>query len=344
MERVVVGMSGGIDSFVTAMLLREQGYEVVGVTLQLWEKNDLTQVRDLCDKINIPLFLKEGRSLFRHTVVEPFVESYLRGLTPSPCCMCNRLVKWKLLQEVADEYGAKYIATGHYVRIACLAGKYYIRKGIDPQKDQSYFLWGVSQEILKRALTPLGDYTKAQVKEWAGKNGYVQLADKPESMGVCFLQKKDYRAFVQQNTTAVCLPGKIVGPTGKVLGEHAGLLNYTIGQKRGIPSEDGEIFYVREIDTENNVILVAPRAALFTGSILVERVQVVSKEDLWASDVEIKIRGLGLNPRGYVRIEELDECRLRVYFPEPAWAVAPGQPVAFYRGDILLGGGIAGKD
>ncbi len=178
MERVVVGMSGGIDSFVTAMLLREQGYEVVGVTLQLWEKNDLTQVRDLCDKINIPLFLKEGRSLFRHTVVEPFVESYLRGLTPSPCCMCNRLVKWKLLQEVADEYGAKYIATGHYVRIACLAGKYYIRKGIDPQKDQSYFLWGVSQEILKRALTPLGDYTKAQVKEWAGKNGYVQLANK----------------------------------------------------------------------------------------------------------------------------------------------------------------------
>lgn len=333
-------MSGGIDSFVTALMLRQKGYEVIGVNLELWGRNDLTVVQKVCEKLHIPLISRNGEELFRQVVVDSFVQGYLAGLTPSPCCICNSYIKWELLKQAADEVGAYRIATGHYVRIGQLNGHYYIRKGIDIHKDQSYFLWGIAPDILARALTPLGDYTKEQVKTWALEHGYEEIVRKRESMGVCFLRGEDYRSFIQQYSGTVQQPGVILDRKGVQIGEHSGLLNYTVGQKRGMPLRNGQPLYVAEMDAVRNVIVADEKACLFTSTLLVDQVQVVNPEDLNASDITVKIRGIGLNPEGYVRIEKLPANRLKINLSDPAWAVAPGQPVALFRGDLVIGGGV----
>nr|WP_306448343.1 tRNA 2-thiouridine(34) synthase MnmA [Odoribacter splanchnicus] len=343
MKKVVVGMSGGVDSFVTALLLRRQGYEVIGVTLELWEKNDLSGVRDSCEKLNIPFLCREGHELFRQQVVDPFVKAYRSGLTPSPCCICNRLVKWILLQQVADELGVEYIATGHYVRIVEQEGRFYIRKGFDPQKDQSYFLWGLPQALLRRALTPLGEYTKKQVKEWAARNGYEQMARRRESMGICFLGGKDYREFIGHyaGDAGGGKPGAILDRDGQVIGEHHGLLNYTIGQKRDMPLSKGQPLYVAGIDEKRNILIADIKSGLWTKTLTIGQTSLVWSDDLQAEDITVKVRGIGLNPTGYVHLEKTGGERLIVHLSDPAWAIAPGQPVALYRGELLIGGGIA---
>lgn len=214
-ERVVVGMSGGIDSFVTALLLQQQGYEVVGVNLVLWKENDLTEAENICRRLGIPLVVRHGESLFRQWVIDPFVAGYTAGQTPSPCCVCNSYVKWELLHQAAEELGASWIATGHYVRQVEIDGRYYIRCGVDPVKDQSYFLWGIPQHILAKALTPLGDYLKSEVKAWALAHGYERMAKRRESMGVCFLQGCDYRSFVRgQRGRGMCRATSWTCPVG----------------------------------------------------------------------------------------------------------------------------------
>lgn len=346
MEKIVVGLSGGVDSFVSALLLQQQGYEVVGVTLAMWREKEPTDVQELCRKLGIELVCWDGRGMFREWVVRPFMTGYVSGETPSPCCVCNRYVKWRLLAEAADSLGIYRIATGHYVRITERDGKYYIRKGIDPAKDQSYFLWGVPQDILCRAVTPLGSMTKTEVKSYAAVHGYEEMARKPESMGICFLQGEDYRDFIVKwggLPGDVQQPGNIVDAAGKVIGQHAGILNYTIGQKRGMPLVEGHPLYVAEIDASANTIRADVKSGLFRMTLEVDRVNVVRLEDLFAENIEIKIRGLGLNPGGYIRVEEQTDCSLHIRLSEAAWAVAPGQPVAFYCGDWLLGGGYVKK-
>lgn len=336
-------MSGGIDSFVTALLLQQSGYEVIGVTLELWGKNDITAVQKVCHALNLPLISRNGEELFHSVVVRSFVEGYQAGYTPSPCCICNSYVKWTLLDEAATELGATRIATGHYVRIAQVNGRNYIRKGVDVHKDQSYFLWGIPSGILGKVITPLGDYTKTEVKAWALEHGYEELVRKRESMGICFLRGADYRDFIQQYSGVEQKPGAILNSSGQPIGAHTGLLNYTIGQKRGLPSVSGESLYVAEIDADRNVIIADVKPALQTTTLWVDQVNVICMDDLHATDVTVKIRGLGLNPEGYVSIESVSSGRLKVNLSDPAWAVAPGQPVAFYRGDVLIGGGIAGR-
>lgn len=345
-ERVVIGMSGGVDSFVAALLLRERGYEVVGVHLELWGKSDLEEVGAVCRRLSIPLTVCVAQDFFRRQVVDDFVRSYRMGLTPSPCCICNSLVKWDLLEQEAARCGATRIATGHYVRVGDYGGRPYFFQGIDRTKDQSYFLWGVPSRILAKALTPLGDYTKREVKEWAVRQGYERVAARRESMGVCFLRGSDYRDFLRREGGGMPdVPGDIVTRQGgKVVGRHGGLADYTVGQRRGIPAVEGVSLYVAEIDVDRNVVVVDTKASLYTDTFCIDRLNVVAEEDLQAADLTVKVRGIGLNPQGTARVERLAGGVCRVHLAEPAWAVAPGQPAAFFRGERLVGGGIVCRD
>ena len=344
-ETVLVGMSGGVDSLVTALLLQQRGYRIVGVVLELWEKNDTAVIEEICQTFDIPLFFQEERSLFREKVVEPFIATYLAGCTPSPCCFCNSEVKWRALYQIAKQHDIPYIATGHYVRIEQLNGKYYIRCGVDVCKDQSYFFYNLPQEILAKALTPLGDYTKEEIKKMAVKWGYEKIVQRKESMGICFLAGKDYREFIREQigNEKMELPGVIVDKDGVVLGEHQGLLHYTIGQKRGMPMKEGKQLYVAEMDAQNHRIIADFKSALWTSELYLKEMCWVDESNLLAADITIKVRGIGLNPQGFVKVKQLSEKEFKVELSEPAWAVAPGQPVALFRKDLLIGGGIVTK-
>ena len=341
-RRIVVGMSGGIDSFAAALRLQEQGWEVVGVHLSLWGEDDLRGVEALCRRLSIPLVVRDGREFFRDRVVEEFVRAYRMGHTPSPCCTCNRFVKWHLLEQAALDAGAERIATGHYVRMAERGGKHYVRRGVDEAKDQSYFLWGLSSRLLAKAVTPLGNCTKQEVKAWAMSRGYEVLAQRRESMGVCFLQGTDYRDFIRAyGGRAQEEQGDIVfRETGQFVGRHDGLANYTVGQRRGMPVVDGVPLYVAGVDVGRNLIWADVKSSLFSNVLYLEQLNVIDGKDLEADDLTLRVRGIGLNPQGTVRVERLAGGRCRVWLSEAAWAVASGQPVAFYRGDWLVGGGI----
>lgn len=337
----MVGLSGGVDGFVTALLLKRQGYEVLGVRLNLWDTGGDEGVGDLCRKLDIEPVEFDGRELFRTTVVDDFVKQYIAGRTPNPCVVCNNLIKWNLLLMVADKYGVSRVATGHYVRIVVHGEYYFVCRGVDKVKDQSYFLWGLGQDILSRAVAPLGNYTKQEVRCIAQENGYEALAKKRESMGICFLEGRDYRDFICEYIGGGDLPGEgdVLDVAGCLIGHHSGLLNYTVGQKRGMPLSGDKPLYVSSLNADDNVIVADVKEGLDCSVLRVEKVNVACMDDLEANDVEVMVRGLGLNPKGFAAIEWLPDGILRVKLSSPAWAVAPGQPVAFYRGDRLVGGG-----
>ena len=346
MEKIIVGLSGGVDSFVTALLLQQQGFEVIGAHLQLWESQSasqqITEVEELCKRINIKLYKVNGKTLFKKQVVHPVISDYISGLTPNPCATCNSFIKWNLLAELAKELNVYHIATGHYIRILPVENHYYVHKGIDPNKDQSYFLWGVPEKILCRAITPLGPYTKTDVKKIAQNNGFSRLAQKQESMSVCFLEKGDYRNFIAQqtNSTVGFTPGKIIDESGTYIGEHSGILNYTIGQKKGIPLKNQTPQYVSQLDALNNQIIVGNKASLYQTTFSITHPHLINPDELHAPDIEVKVRGIGLNPLGYATLALLPDNTISVHLSSPAWAIAPGQPAVFYRKDRVIGGGI----
>lgn len=340
-ERVLVGLSGGIDSWMTALLLQKQGYEVIGLNLSLWHDKTNEGLQELCSRAEIPLWRYDGRKVFREKVVAFFVQEYRQGRTPNPCTVCNTVVKWELLRRAADESGIKKIATGHYVRIRKQGNHFYIFKGKDPVKDQSYFLWGIEEEILARTLTPLGDYTKAEVRRLAVAEGYGELAHRKESMGICFLEGTDYREFVAAQADAEgSREGWIRDRRGEIVGQHSGLLNYTVGQKRGMPVVEGGQLYVAEIRPGKNEIFADTKENLFRTRLEIDRVHVIEEKDLEERGIEVKVRGLGQNPLGEVRISREENGKLVLHLSSPAWAPAPGQPVALYQRERLLGGGI----
>lgn len=341
-ETVAVGLSGGVDSLVTVLLLREQGYKVVGVHLQLWKEGNREEVARLCDQLQIEMVCYDGKAAFKERVVDSFVQEYLAGRTPNPCTVCNNLVKWNLLAEAADRLGIGKLATGHYVQIVREATGWYIKKGEDIHKDQSYFLWGVKQDILARTLTPLGVCTKMQVKAYAEAKGYGGIARKKESMGICFLEGKDYRDFIRCYCREPLLmqAGDIVDGTGNIIGRHAGLLNYTVGQKKEMPVCNGQSLYVAGIDAKNNRIIAGNKSGLYREHLVVTDVNFVCPEEINAENITVKVRGFGLNPEGFATLERQPDSSVRVSLSSPAWAVASGQPVAFYRNNLLIGGGV----
>ncbi len=342
-------MSGGIDSSVVAGLLQQQGYEVVGVTLLFYHEDStlphyVTDAQQLAHQLNIEHHVIDVRTDFTNTVIAYFKEEYLAGRTPSPCILCNEKIKWKYLLEQADRLNCQYVATGHYINISNENGTYYIYKGIDAVKDQSYFLWNLSQDMLARTLTPLGNYTKQQIRELATQFGYKSVANKKESMGVCFLGRTDYRDFIKQqipNIDQQIGKGNIVNSAGKVVGYHNGYAYYTVGQKRGLNLFKKEGLMVAAIDLKTNTLTVDTRQNLNKKVLKISNYRLNNLADITSNKITTIVRGLGLNPAGYSKIKLLNDKELIVTLENPAWAIAPGQPVAFYINNKLIGGGFA---
>lgn len=358
--RVLVGMSGGVDSSVAAWLLLQEGYEVVGVTLNLWSYEGREEpyneccsleVRAVAEQLGIEHRFVDAGGAFYENVVEPFVAEYASGRTPSPCGRCNRFVRFPKLLELAEAWGCDYVATGHHARIRFdgHTGRYRLLKGVDPGKDQSYFLYGLTQAQLARLLFPIGEHTKEEVWQIARAQGLVS-ARKRESQDLCFLPRGDAKAYLKARADGKLKPGEIVDVRGRVLAQHEGLAFYTVGQRRGLGIAAGERLYVVALDPERNRVIVGPEEALYSTGLIAEDVHFVVPEvgeelraRKGAMPVEVKVRyrsravpaRLSLEPP----FDEDAALRVRVEFEEPQRAVTPGQLAVFYRGEEVLGGG-----
>ncbi len=359
-RRVVVAMSGGVDSSVAALLLHEQGYEVIGVMLRLWAAEGengsdgfvanrcctpdaVHDARALCAAIGAPFYLKNVEQPFKEAVVDPFVRDYVAGRTPNPCLHCNRVVRFTLLLNLARALGADYLATGHYARVRQdEAGRYHLLKGVDARKDQSYVLYSLTQEKLAHLLFPVGELTKAQVRELARQYG-LPLANKPESQEICFIVNGDYRDFLRRHAPPDALrPGPILHVDGHVLGQHKGLPLYTLGQRRGLGVPWREPLYVVAKDMARNALIVGPRDALQTRAVDIEEVNWIAGEPP-ARPVELHVRTRYKIREVPALVEPLGADRARVELLNPQPAVTPGQGLVFYEGEECLGGGIISR-
>jgi len=353
--RVAVAMSGGLDSSMAAILLKEQGHEVVGVTAKilLCAEMDGTQPRfDVCCS---PEQIKSAKTLARHygfphfmldlqedfsrEIIDPFCIEYLNGRTPSPCIHCNARIKFKRLAEFAKSLGCEKLATGHYARIRSTAGgRLYICTGLDAEKDQSYFLFSISQDLLRNTLFPLGEHTKKEMRILAQERG-LELSSRPESQELCFVLHDDYPRYIEQRTGITPSPGDIVDASGRVLGRHRGIHRYTIGQRRGIGISSEKALYVTGIDAEQNTIVVGRRELLLKRGLVARRISYMKETRLDGAAAWIKTRSTQTAFRG--RLEEKND-EVIVHFDEAQSGISPGQAVVFYddEGGILAGGWI----
>ncbi len=336
-SRVFVAMSGGVDSSLAAALLKEKGHEVSGVNMQLWPESQqgADYVKRVCHDISVPFHVLNFEREFQNYVIDYFCEEYSRGRTPNPCIACNQRIKFELLLKKALALGADYLATGHYARIDHSQGRYRLLKGIDPAKDQSYFLYTLGQAELKHLLFPLGEFRKDEVRCMAAERG-LHTYDKGESQEVCFIPDGNYGSFLVQRLPPA--PGEIVDLEGKVLGRHQGIALYTIGQRRGLGIASPEPLYVLRIDTQTNTLVVGPEEELFSDTLLASRVNFISGKPP-PGDIKVgaKIRYRSAEAKAMLSLQG-ERFELRLY--EPQRAITPGQAVVFYHGDEVLGGGI----
>jgi len=351
MTKVVVAMSGGVDSSVAAALLKEQGYEVIGMMMRLWSEpgkeesnrcctpDSMAQARRVAATLDIPFYVIDAKDVFRETVVEYFLEGYARGETPNPCLICNRKIRWTFLLGHALALGAEYMATGHYVRMRkAERGKSELLRAVDRNKDQSYVLHVLNQEKLNHALFPIGEYTKPEIRQIAEKHG-LPTASRKDSQDLCFLAGEDYRNFIQRNAVEMLKPGEIVTRDGKLMGEHNGLANYTIGQRKGLGVASPVPLYVITKDTLRNTLVVGTQDELGSSELVARNVNWVSGE---APDesfrAEVKTRYTAKEAEALVM--PIDENQVKVRFDAPQRDVTAGQAAVFYQGDVLLGGGL----
>ena len=332
-------MSGGIDSTATCLMLKEQGYEIVGLTMWVWG-DEPVEAHQLADSMGIEHHVADEREAFRQIIVQNFIDEYCQGRTPNPCVMCNPLFKFRILEEWADKLGCAYIATGHYTRLEERNGKVYIIAGDDDKKDQSYFLWRLGQELLKRCIFPLGTYTKQQVREYLRDKGYTVKAEEGESMEVCFI-KGDYRDFLREHSPEIDRevgPGWFVNSEGVKLGEHKGFPYYTIGQRKGIGVAAREPLYVLGKDAFANRLIVGFKDELLSVGVVASDVNFISG-DVWQGPREVLVKTHYRQRPVPAVAEQTGVDELTVAFDEPQRAAAPGQAAVLYEGDIVLGGG-----
>ena len=369
-KRVLLGMSGGTDSSVAAMRLLEAGYEVIGVTFRFYELNGSTEyledARNLAERLGIRHITYDAREIFARQIIEYFVQEYLAGRTPVPCTLCNNYLKWPLLAKIADEMGVFYIATGHYAQNIQLNETFYITYAADSDKDQTFFLWGLKQDILNRMLLPMGDITKAEARAWAAEHGFRKVATKKDSIGVCFCPM-DYRTFLKdwlvrngqmsvsnseasinnsqtsgsdkQTWSDRIRRGRFVDEKGNFIAWHEGYPFYTIGQRRGLGIHLNRPVFVKEIDPEKNEVVLASLSSLEKTEMWLKDWNLVNQErTLDRSDIIVKIRYRKQENHGTITVTS--DHLLHVQLHEPLTAIAPGQAAAFYGDGLLLGGGI----
>lgn len=352
-KKVLVGMSGGVDSSVAALLLKEQGYEVVGVTFSLWNppvdsglgfstccsQDDIADARRVCHAIGIPHYVFNYRELFEERVVTPFVESYRRGLTPNPCIDCNRFVKFSAFLQRAKELDFDYIATGHYGKVETdpATGRHRLYRSEQDRKDQSYVLYSLTQDQLSYLLLPLWGYEKEEVRATAAEHG-LPTAQKPDSQDICFVPDGDFAGFLERYAGQEPKPGAFLDESGAVIGEHRGSWRFTIGQRRGLGMGFGKHMYVAAIDPAKNTVTLTQGAGLYRSTLTAGDCNFIPFETLTQPlAVEAKIRYA--HRAAPATITPLPGGQVRVEFQEPQRAITPGQAVVFYQGREVLGGG-----
>ncbi len=341
MKRVLLGMSGGVDSSAAAALLLEQGYDVTGLTLDLVPNGGAAQMiadaRTAARQLGIPHMVLELHDLFGRAVIQPFVDAYLHGRTPNPCIFCNQKIKFGAMLEKALEFGMDYFATGHYARVSEENGQYFLKVAAVPEKDQSYVLYGLTQQQLSHTLLPLGAYSKEQVRAIAEKAG-MAAAKKKDSQEICFVPDNDYAAFIAARAGRLPPPGEFVDMAGNVLGQHRGLIHYTIGQRKGLGIALGQPMFVTAIDAANNRVVLGRQGSEYAGALIAEQVNYIAPDTPTAPFVcDGRIRYNGKTGRALVT--PLSGGSAKVEFETPVRAITPGQAVVFYQGDTVLGGG-----
>lgn len=355
--KILVAMSGGIDSTVTAMLLQEQGYEIIGITMKTWDYassggdrketgccslDSINDARQVAVEKGFHHFIVDIREEFGDYVIDNFVEEYLSGRTPNPCVLCNTHIKWEALLKRADALGCEYIATGHYARIGFHNDRYFIRRAVDHNKDQSYVLWGLSQECIKRSLFPLGEMTKPEVRQLAADYGYLELSQKPESFEICFVPDNDYRSFLRHRVPELddrVKGGTYVNKEGKILGKHQGYPFYTVGQRKGLGVTFQEPMFVSEIIPETNTIVLGREDELIRNHMNVGGVNLLKYASIPNSlEAITKIR---YRDQGTLsELTQISEDKVEVSFMANVRGIAPGQSAVFYENDDVIGGGI----
>ncbi len=352
--RVVMAMSGGVDSSVAAALLLEEGYEVIGVTMQIWPSDlpgteeveggccslgAVEDARAVANKLGIPYYVLNFQSSFRETVIDYFAAEYIQGRTPNPCIVCNHNLKFRKLLEKAISLDASFMATGHYVRREREPGskRWILKKGLDTAKDQSYVLYGLTQDQISRSLFPLGNYTKSFIREKAAALG-LTVADKPDSQEICFVPDQDYARFIEEYRPGSAHPGLIRHSDGHVLGKHDGIIHYTIGQRKGLGIATGTPLYVTAIDPVTNEVIVGENDIVFANRLIASNMNWIAIPGLdQPMEIEAKIRYSAKATPALVKPWNSGE--VEVIFQSPQRAITPGQAVVFYQGDLLVGGG-----
>ncbi|MCK4662477.1 MAG: tRNA 2-thiouridine(34) synthase MnmA [Bacteroidales bacterium] len=354
-DKVLVAMSGGVDSSVAVILLMEMGYEVIGMTMNMYsdtkkksydettenKPNYLEEAKKIADSLNIAHYTIDVRNKFNEAVISNFFKEYIIGKTPNPCVRCNTYIKWETLINYADKLNCKYISTGHYAQIRYENKRYIISKGLDEKKDQSYFLWGLKQNILSRIIFPLSKFTKEQIKNIATNNGFKKLSDRGESQEICFIPDNDYRKFLRDNVKdidRIITEGNFVDKNGKILGKHKGYPFYTIGQRKGLNIAVGQPLYVIKIIPETNTIYLGTRNELNKKSMLVKEFNLIKYNNLPKNfEVNTKIR---YRNEGTLSKINIYDDKIVVDFYKDVSAITPGQSAVFYENDDIVGGGI----